>query len=745
MAKIVLITGSAGLIGSEASRYFLERGFDVVGIDNDMRRYFFGDEASTAWSRALLEEKHKNYKHYDVDIRDEKAIDDIFSNHVFDLIIHTAAQPSHDWAAREPLTDFSVNATGTLNILEAYRKYSPEAVFIFTSTNKVYGDRPNLLPLIELDKRYEIDPSHQYKEGIDETMSLDDSKHSIFGVSKVAADVMVQEYGKYFGLRTGVFRGGCLTGPGHSGAELHGFLAYLAKCIAEGRPYTIYGYKGKQVRDNIHSYDLITMFHEFYKNPRPGEVYNVGGSRHSNVSMMEAIEKIETYLGKKGNISYSDENRSGDHIWYVSDVSKFKKHYPDWKYTYGINEIIEEICDRWEMETKSKKMNSILGQKIAVVTHEHFKGSGQELRDFLNKKGIDTLYYVAHKFFYTKGEAISYLNIFKRGKLVKEKKSPVLPRNEFLFYFRDAFYNIWYFLTSKEKFDLYIGVDSFNAIFGLLLKKLGKVRKVAFFTIDYVMENRFKVGLLNKVYVWMDRAAFFGSDYTLNVSDRMARQRIQELGEKAKEKHQITVPIGVVKQAGEVKIERKDNILVYSGGLTPEFGLELIIESMPALLKKFPDLRLRIIGDGELKGKLESMADKLGVSKNVDFMGFIDTTEDRERWLSLLKESTLGLATYEDTKTTYKRFSDVTKPKDYMSCGLPIITTSVIPLSEDIKKQNLGRVVEYNVDSFVMNVSELLGDGEERKKIEQNVYNFSHNMTWDNIFKRMFGEMEISA
>ena len=205
MAKIVLITGSAGLIGSEASRYFLERGFDVVGIDNDMRRYFFGDEASTAWSRALLEEKHKNYKHYDVDIRDEKAIDEIFSNHVFDLIIHTAAQPSHDWAAREPLTDFSVNATGTLNILEAYRKYSPEAVFIFTSTNKVYGDRPKLLPLIELDKRYEIDPSHQYKEGIDETMSLDDSKHSIFGVSKVAADVMVQEYGKYFGLIKSVF------------------------------------------------------------------------------------------------------------------------------------------------------------------------------------------------------------------------------------------------------------------------------------------------------------------------------------------------------------------------------------------------------------------------------------------------------------------------------------------------------------------------------------------------------------
>lgn len=344
MPKKVLVTGSAGLIGSESVKFFAEKNFDIVGIDNDMRAYFFGKEASTSWNRKLLEKKYKNYKHYDLDIRDQEKLKKIFKEHKFDLIIHTAAQPSHDWAAKEPLTDFGVNALGTAYLLENFRKYSPESVFIFTSTNKVYGDTPNKLPLIEQKMRYELPKTHKYYKGIDESMSIDNSKHSIFGASKVAADVMVQEYGKYFGLKTTVFRGGCLTGPAHSGTKLHGFLAYLAKCIATGKKYTIYGYKGKQVRDNIHSFDLVNAFYSVYKDPRAGEAYNIGGSRYSNISIFEAIGKIEKILKRKANFDYTSENRSGDHQWYISDVSKFKSHYPKWDFKYSGDMILEDIC-----------------------------------------------------------------------------------------------------------------------------------------------------------------------------------------------------------------------------------------------------------------------------------------------------------------------------------------------------------------------------------------------------------------
>jgi CDP-paratose 2-epimerase len=341
----VLITGSGGLIGSEAVNFFHEKGFEIIGIDNDMRKYFFGEEASTNWNvqkNKLL----KKYFHYSVDIREKDSIKKIFLVHTFDLIIHCAAQPSHDWAAKEPFTDFEVNANGTLNILENFRQFCPNAVFIFTSTNKVYGDTPNNLPIIERKTRFEIDENHPFsKNGITEEMSIDNSKHSIFGASKVAADILVQEYGKYFNLKTACFRGGCLTGPAHSSAELHGFLAYLIKCIYTGKKYTIFGYKGKQVRDNIHSYDLVNAFYHFYKNPKNGEVYNMGGSRHSNISILEAIEKIEILLNKKANIEYSDNNRSGDHVWYISDVSKFKMHYPDWNYKYDMDMILSEMCE----------------------------------------------------------------------------------------------------------------------------------------------------------------------------------------------------------------------------------------------------------------------------------------------------------------------------------------------------------------------------------------------------------------
>ncbi|MEL6846238.1 MAG: NAD-dependent epimerase/dehydratase family protein, partial [Bacteroidota bacterium] len=327
--NVAIVTGSSGLIGSEAAKFFHEQGFFVVGIDNDMRSYFFGQEASTNEMTHRLTGELDQFKHLSVDIRDVEELQKVFEVYNTDIkvIIHTAAQPSHDWAAKEPFTDFSVNATGTINLLELCRLHCPKSAFIFTSTNKVYGDTPNYLPLVEKELRWEVDESHAYHaEGIDEHMSIDQCKHSIFGASKVAADVMVQEYGKYFGMNTVAFRGGCLTGPTHQGAELHGFLAYLVKCAVSGRPYTIFGYKGKQVRDNIHSVDLINAFWEYYQNPRPGEVYNIGGSRHSHTSMLEAIMQIEIISGYKLNYTLSDDARIGDHIWYVSDISKFRSH-----------------------------------------------------------------------------------------------------------------------------------------------------------------------------------------------------------------------------------------------------------------------------------------------------------------------------------------------------------------------------------------------------------------------------------
>lgn len=355
---IAIITGSHGLIGSEAAKFFAEKGFDIVGIDNDMRAYFFGKEASTQKNfYKLINEIGDRYIYKNTDIRDKDAIGNIFKEYGSDIkiVIHAAAQPSHDWAAREPFTDFSVNAVGTLNLLEATRAHCPDAVFIFTSTNKVYGDMPNNLPLIELKERWELDNSHNYaKHGIDELMSIDQSKHSIFGVSKVAADVMTQEYGRYFGIKTGIFRGGCLTGPAHSGAELHGFLSYLVNCAVNKKSYTIFGYKGKQVRDNIHSKDLISAFWHFYQNPRHGEVYNIGGSRHSNVSVLEAIRLIKELSGHSLDYIISNQARSGDHIWYISDVRKFQNHYPEWKYEYDINLILKEIINAAENDINSK-------------------------------------------------------------------------------------------------------------------------------------------------------------------------------------------------------------------------------------------------------------------------------------------------------------------------------------------------------------------------------------------------------
>lgn len=343
--KTVLVTGSAGLIGSETVQRFASEGFKVVGIDNDMRARFFGEQASTAATRDRLLREVRGYEHHSFDIRDSEQLTSLFKaeGKRIVLVVHAAAQPSHDWAARDPQLDFSVNANGTLNILEAARLFCREAPFIFTSTNKVYGDTPNRLPLVELSTRWEIAPGHAFEQGITEEMSIDQTQHSVFGVSKVAADVLVQEYGRYFGMPTVCIRGGCLTGPAHAGTELHGFLSYLMKCTASGRSYRLFGYKGKQVRDNIHSFDLVEAFWQFFQAPRSGEVYNLGGSRFSHCSVLEAIQLCGAISGRQLNWSYEEQNRMGDHIWWISGVGKFQSHYPNWRYQYDLKRILTEI------------------------------------------------------------------------------------------------------------------------------------------------------------------------------------------------------------------------------------------------------------------------------------------------------------------------------------------------------------------------------------------------------------------
>lgn len=343
--KYVIITGSDGLVGSECVEYYCQQGFKVIGIDNNSRKKFFGNDASTLWNRNRILQKYKNFKHYNIDINNKNKTEKIFKDlgSKIKLIIHAAAQPSHDWAAKNPEIDFKVNALGTLNLLENFRNYSQNAVFIFTSTNKVYGDTPNNIDFIEKNLRYEVPEQSMYFNGIDENMSIDNSLHSLFGVSKLSADLMTQEYGKYFGLKTIVFRGGCLTGPNHSGTLMHGFLSYLVKCFVEGKEYKIFGYKGKQVRDNIHSYDLVNAFDFAFSNPKFGEVYNIGGSRISNCSILEAINILESISSKKLNYEILNKARTGDHKWYISNISKFKNDNPDWEITYSIEDTIFEI------------------------------------------------------------------------------------------------------------------------------------------------------------------------------------------------------------------------------------------------------------------------------------------------------------------------------------------------------------------------------------------------------------------
>jgi CDP-paratose 2-epimerase len=346
---VAIVTGSGGLIGSESVRHFIEAGYEVIGLENDMRASFFGAEASTAHTtKALVARYPEEFHSLEIDIRDADGVSRIFTERgqEIELVIHTAAQPSHDWAASDPQTDFAVNANGTLNLLEASRLHAPSATFIFCSTNKVYGDLPNSLPLVELEQRLELPEDHRFHRGIDTTMSIDRSTHSLFGVSKAAADLLVQEYGRYFDMPTVCFRGGCLTGPNHAGTQLHGFLSYLMRCTMTGESYTVFGYGGKQVRDNIHSADLVAAFEAFHRSPRAGAVYNLGGGRRSNCSMLEAIDLCEEIAERKLTWSLGEDNRIGDHRWWISDLEPFERDYPGWGLRFDVPAILREIHDR---------------------------------------------------------------------------------------------------------------------------------------------------------------------------------------------------------------------------------------------------------------------------------------------------------------------------------------------------------------------------------------------------------------
>jgi len=338
----LIVTGSSGLIGSEVVDYFCKLGWEVHGVDNNMRANFFGPQGDTRWNQTRLQALHSTFHHHELDIRNRPEMLALLQALRPDLLVHAAAQPSHDLAASRPFDDFDVNATGTLNLLESTRQYAPDCVFVHMSTNKVYGDRPNTIRLKELPERWDYDDA-EFAQGIPESFPIDQSKHSLFGASKVAGDVMVQEYGRYFGLKCCALRGGCLTGPNHSGVELHGFLSYLVKCSIDGRTYKVFGYKGKQVRDNIHSLDVARFIHAFYQHPRCGEVYNIGGGRANSVSILEAFERMLSLSGRKIHFEYIDTNREGDHICYISDLSKMRCHYPSWNITKSLDQIFEEI------------------------------------------------------------------------------------------------------------------------------------------------------------------------------------------------------------------------------------------------------------------------------------------------------------------------------------------------------------------------------------------------------------------
>ncbi|MBN1263817.1 MAG: NAD-dependent epimerase/dehydratase family protein [Candidatus Pacebacteria bacterium] len=715
--KKLLVTGSAGLIGSEAVRFFSKKGFAVSGIDNDMRSYFFGKEASTKWNLSRLKEEVRNYQHYRIDIRDEKKIGQILKENRFDLIIHAAAQPSHDWAAKEPFTDFDINARGTLNLLENFKKYCPEAVFIFTSTNKVYGDRPNSLPLIEEKTRWELPRNHRFYQGIDESMSIDGSLHSLFGASKVAADILVQEYGRYFKLRTSVFRGGCLTGPAHSGTRLHGFLAYLVKCVATGHQYTIFGYKGKQVRDNIHSYDLVNAFYHFYQKPRCGEVYNMGGSRHSNVSMLEAINKIEIILEKKANFNYSDQNRSGDHIWYISDVGKFKKHYPDWNYQYDIDRILSEIC-------LSGHFSSVA---IGPSTLTLFEGAVRK------RKKLPWCFVAGHVTdAFGPVQALRHHLSLMSERVIFVEHSLFKSNNHPLSSLRDIWLTWKWFWPHREKIKVYFGIGGVNMIVGGLLKKMGMNFRLIYYSPDYA-EKRFNYSFLNYLYHRIDHWCAKTADFVWNASAEMV-----ELREKqglAKDKNfLVRSGVRLISQPPRPETKRRQQrmILVIDGFLSKELLVKLAIKSLAVLKKKFPKISLKIVIGSIKKEKLLAYIRRYRVETLVELLG----GSSHQKIFGSYLNYGIGLGLFRVSSEDPAVYRDPGEIKEFLSAGLPVICSRGFLISQEIEKEKAGLVVNNQTNQVVEAIDKLITDSRLYNQLSRQAVRYARRFSWERIYNQ---------
>jgi len=624
--------------------------------------------------------------------------------------------------------------------------YCPEAVFIFTSTNKVYGDTPNTLPLIELETRWELPSDHPFYQGIDESMTIDRSKHSIFGVSKVAADIMVQEYGRYFGLKTAVFRGGCLTGPAHSGTKLHGFLAYLIKCIAEGRGYTIYGYKGKQVRDNIHSSDLIQAFYQIYLNPRCGEVYNMGGSRHSNVSMMEAIEKIEAALGRRGVIEYDQQNRSGDHIWYVSDVRKFQSHYPNWRYQYNTDAIIEEICRSGHFGSSQVIAGLVVSQfqnqkvllqtdktKIFVSAHiTEEAGPVQALKSYLIKK-FSRLIFVEHPFAYS-GVDQSKVTAFRVGLPAKELLTRQLS-SELVSYFRDLILTIYWFLKSGQQVDLFIGTDNLNALAGLILKKLGFCFNLVYYATSY-SQHRFKNRLLNWAYHTVDQICARQADYNWSGSNRL--QGVREQQEVDWEKN-ILVKTGINKSLidSTTNSGKDQNVLVINEHLTKIKGAQLVINSLPAIRQLNPQAKLVVIGTGPYEQILKEEVSRIKVEAWVEFKGELTPA----LYFKQLSNYGIGLAIYQGSVGSFTNYADPMAVKEYLALGLPVVVSSYLPIAESVKQLPLGVAINYNQQELVEALAKLWFEPGFYSHCARNGLEFVKDLDWTGIFNQVMKQM----
>lgn len=716
--KKVLITGSGGLIGSEAVRFFAARGFETYGIDNDLRSYFFGAVASTKWNLERLKDEIPTYRHFSVDIRTPPALTEIFQEHQFDLVIHTAAQPSHDWAAKEPITDFGINAYGTLLLLEKCRKFCPEAVFIFTSTNKVYGDRPNTLPLIELTTRYELPPEHRYYQGIDESMSLDDSLHSLMGASKVSADIMVQEYGKYFGLKTGVFRGGCLTGPAHSGTQLHGFLAYLIKCLATGEPYTIFGYKGKQVRDNIHSYDLINAFYHFYQNPHPGEAYNIGGSRHAHTSILEAVQKIEAILGRKANLTYIDQPRKGDHIWYISDIAKFKNHYPDWRYEYTLERTLEEICYSGHFASAASGASTI----------SFFKKDPQ-----LTKAKLSKVFLAGHvdKAFGPIQALRVYLSSASEG-LVYAEHSLFKTSHHLLTVFKDSYLNLRWFYQNREGLKIFLGVNNVNAFSGVILKKLGFNFMLIYYAIDY-SPQRFANPLINKVFHLADRICTQQADYVWSSTPEIQEIRRQQGLSISKN---ILVRSGVLARNEDNRLAKPRTSLVINGFLSREPLVRLALKNLKRLQDQFPEANLHVIVGYLNQANLEGYVQELGLGSKVSFWDKIP----HQKIASIYAACGVGLGLFQVSADCPALYHDPLEIKEFLAAGLPVVCSQGVALAREVLEQEAGVVISNTEDELYHALVSLLSDEVKYQHLSQKALEYTHHLSWEEILDQAFRE-----